>query len=171
MTDLLLKTVAAAFQDVPDANVIWSDEALLLHSDVDISVAVATDNGLITPVVRKVNQQTLTQLSTTSLDLIERARLGKLKQNEIEGGTFSITNLGMYGTDSFSAILNPPQSMILAVGAAKPKPVVIENEINIANVINFTLSVDHRAVDGALAAQWLQAFSKRFENPMWLVVN
>lgn len=171
VTDLLLKTVAAAFQDVPDANVIWSDEALLLHHDVDISVAVATDNGLITPVVRKVNQQTLTQLSTTSLDLIERARLGKLKQNEIEGGTFSITNLGMYGTDSFSAILNPPQSMILAVGAAKPKPVVIENEIKIANVINFTLSVDHRAVDGALAAQWLQAFSKRFENPMWLVVN
>ena len=171
VTDLLLKTVAAAFQDVPNANVIWTNEAMLLHSDVDIAVAVATDNGLITPVVRGVNKLTLTQLSQASLDLIERARAGKLKQTEIEGGTFSITNLGMYGTDSFSAILNPPQSMILAVGAAKPKPVVIDNEIKIANVINFTLSVDHRAVDGALAAEWLQAFSKRFENPMWLVVN
>ena len=171
VTDLLLKTVAAAFQDVPNANVIWTNEAMLLHSDVDISVAVATDNGLITPIVRGVNRLTLNQLSQVSLDLIERARAGKLKQTEIEGGTFSITNLGMYGTDSFSAILNPPQSMILAVGAAKPKPVVLNNKIEIANVINFTLSVDHRAVDGALAAEWLQAFSKRFENPMWLVVN
>lgn len=171
VTDLLLKTVAAAFQDVPAANVTWTQDALLQYSDADISVAVATENGLITPVIRQVNHLSLTQLSQTTVDLIDRARTGRLKQNEIEGGAFSITNLGMYGADNFSAIINPPQSAILAVGAAKAKPVVIDGEVVIANVINFTLSVDHRAVDGALAAEWLQAFSKRFENPMWMVVD
>lgn len=170
VTDLILKTVAAAFSDVPDANVIWTTDELRRFSDVDISVAVATDNGLITPVVRAVNQMNLNQLSVATEDLIARARIGRLKQNEIEGGTFSVTNLGMYGTDEFFAILNPPQSGILSVGAAKQKPVVVNCAINIASVINFTLSVDHRAIDGALAAQWLAAFVKRFENPMWLVV-
>ena len=170
VTDLILKTVAAAFSDVPDANVIWTAEELRRFDNVDISIAVATENGLITPVVRGVNQMNLAQISTTTEDLIARARIGRLKQNEIEGGSFSVTNLGMYGTDEFSAILNPPQSAILAVGAAKQKPVVVNGAITIASVINFTLSVDHRAIDGALAAQWLAAFVKRFENPMWLVV-
>ena len=170
VTDLILKTVAAAFSDVPDANVIWTTDELRRFKDVDISVAVATDNGLITPVVRAVNQMNLNQLSTATEDLIARARIGRLKQNEIEGGTFSVTNLGMYGTDEFFAILNPPQSGILSVGAAKQKPVVVNGSITVASVINFTLSVDHRAIDGALAAQWLAAFVKRFENPMWLVV-
>ncbi len=170
VTDLILKTVAAAFSDVPNANVIWTTDELRRYDDVDISVAVATDNGLITPVVRGVNQMNLNQLSTATEDLIARARVGRLKQNEIEGGTFSVTNLGMYGTDEFLAILNPPQSAILSVGAAKQKPVVVNGAITIASVINFTLSVDHRAIDGALAAQWLAAFVKRFENPMWLVV-
>lgn len=170
VTDLILKTVAAAFIDVPDANVIWTDAELRRYKDADIAVAVATDNGLITPVVRAVNQMNLAQLSTATEDLIARARIGRLKQNEIEGGTFSVTNLGMYGTDEFFAILNPPQSAILAVGAAKQKPVVVDGAIKIASIINFTLSVDHRAIDGALAAQWLAAFVKRIENPMWLVV-
>lgn len=170
VTDLILKTVAAAFSDVPDANVIWTDTELRRYDDVDISVAVATDNGLITPVVRAVNQMNLNQLSAATEDLIARARIGRLKQNEIEGGTFSVTNLGMYGTDEFFAILNPPQSAILSVGAAKQKPVVVDGVVKIASVINFTLSVDHRAIDGTLAAQWLAAFVKRFENPMWLVV-
>ena len=170
VTDLILKTVAAAFADVPDANVIWTTEEMRKFDDVDISIAVATDNGLITPVVRGVNQMNLAQISATTADLIERARIGRLKQNEIMGGSFSVTNLGMYGTDEFSAILNPPQSAILAVGAAKQKPVVVNGVIGIASVVNFTLSVDHRAIDGALAAQWLAAFVKRFENPMWLVV-
>ena len=105
-----------------------------------------------------------------SEDLLARARIGRLKQNEIEGGTFSVTNLGMYGTDEFFSILNPPQSAILSVGAAKEKPVAVNGSVQVASVINFTLSVDHRAIDGALAAQWLAAFVKRFENPMWLVV-
>ena len=170
VTDLILKSVAAAFTDVPAANVIWTEASLRQFSDVDISIAVAADKGLVTPVVRAVNQMNLAQLGLATTDLINRARAGKLKQNEIEGGSFSVTNLGMYGTDEFSAILNPPQSAILAVGAAKQKPVVIDGEIQIRSVINFTLSVDHRAVDGALAAQWLAAFVKRFENPFWLAI-
>ena len=170
VTDLILKTVAAAFSDVPEANVIWTPEEIRRYADVDLSVAVATENGLVTPVVRAVNQMNLNQLSAATEDLIARARIGRLKQNEIEGGTFSVTNLGMYGTDEFFAILNPPQSAILAVGGARQKPVVVNGAVNVASVINFTLSVDHRAIDGALAAQWLAAFVKRFENPMWLVV-
>jgi len=168
VTDLILKTVEAAFQDVPGANCIWTDTAIRQFSDVDVSIAVATDNGLVTPVVRGINHMSLSQLNAATADLIDRARIGRLKQNEIEGGTFSVTNLGMYGTDEFSAILNPPQSAILAVGAAKQKPVVVDGEIKVASVINFTLSVDHRAIDGALAAEWLAAFVKRFENPFWL---
>lgn len=170
VTDLILKSVAAALTDVPAANVIWTEASLRQFSDVDISIAVAADKGLVTPVVRAVNQMNLGQLGLATTDLIDRARAGKLKQNEIEGGSFSVTNLGMYGTDEFSAILNPPQSAILAVGAAKQKPVVIDGEIQIRSIINFTLSVDHRAIDGALAAQWLAAFVKRFENPFWLAV-
>jgi len=170
ITDLILKTVATSFSDVPQANVIWTDSAIRQFSDVDISVAVATDNGLVTPVVRGVNYLSLAQLNLTTSDLIDRARIGRLKQSEIEGGSFSVTNLGMYGTDEFSAILNPPQSAILAVGAAKQKPVVIDGEIKIRSVINFTVSVDHRAIDGAVAAQWMEAFVKRFENPLWLAI-
>ena len=171
ITDLLLKTVAAAFGDVPQANAIWTAEAIRQFADVDISIAVATERGLVTPVVRSVNRMTVTETSSVAKELIDRARAGRLKQNEIEGGTFSITNLGMFGTQSFSAILNPPQSGILAVGAATRKAVVIEGQIQIAQVITFTLSVDHRALDGVVAAQWFAAFTKRFESPMWLVMS
>ncbi len=170
VTDLILKTVAAAYADVPQANCIWGEEAMQFFNTVDIAVAVATDNGLITPVVRGVEKFRLDDLAKATGDLFGRARDGKLKQDEIQGGTISVTNLGMYGTDEFYAIINPPQSMILAVGAAKKKPVVKDDQIVPATVINFTLSVDHRSIDGALAAQWLEAFSKRFENPMWMVV-
>lgn len=170
VTDLILKTVAAAFIDVPEANVIWMDTAIRQFNQVDVAIAVATNNGLITPVVRDINNLSLTQLNEVTNDLIERARLGRIKQNEIEGGSFSVTNLGMYGTDEFSAILNPPQSAILAVGAAIQKTVVINDAVAVRPVINFTLSVDHRAIDGALAAQWLAAFAKRFENPFWLAL-
>lgn len=170
VTDLILKTVAASFTDVPRANVIWTETALRQFNDVDVSIAVATDNGLITPVVRGINHMNLAQLNTSTSELIDRARIGRLKQNEIEGGSFSVTNLGMYGTDEFSAILNPPQSGILAVGAAKQKPVVIDGEIKICSIINFTVSFDHRAIDGAVAAQWLATFVKRFENPLWLAI-
>ena len=170
VTDLILKTVAAAYSDVPKANCVWGDEAMQFFNTVDIAVAVATENGLVTPVVRGVEKFRLDDLAKTTGDLFGRARDGKLKQDEIQGGTISVTNLGMYGTDEFYAIINPPQSMILAVGAAKKKPVVKGDQIVPATVINFTLSVDHRSIDGALAAEWLAAFSKRFENPMWMVV-
>jgi pyruvate dehydrogenase E2 component (dihydrolipoamide acetyltransferase) len=171
VTDLILKTVAAAYSDVPLANCVWGDEAMQYFNSVDIAVAVATETGLITPVVRGVEKLRLDGLAAVTGDLFGRAREGKLKQDEIQGGTISVTNLGMYGTDEFYAIINPPQSMILAVGAAKKKPVVKDDQITIATVINFTLSVDHRSVDGALAAEWLAAFSKRFENPMWMVIG
>ena len=170
VTDLILKTVAAAYSDVPKANCVWGDEAMQFFNTVDIAVAVATENGLVTPVVRGVEKFRLDDLAKTTGDLFGRARDGKLKQDEIQGGTISVTNLGMYGTDEFYAIINPPQSMILAVGAAKKKPVVKGEQIVPATVINFTLSVDHRSIDGALAAEWLAAFSKRFENPMWMIV-
>ncbi len=170
VTDLILKTVAAAYSDVPKANCVWGDEAMQFFNTVDIAVAVATENGLVTPVVRGVEKFRLDDLAKTTGDLFGRARDGKLKQDEIQGGTISVTNLGMYGTDEFYAIINPPQSMIFAVGAAKKKPVVKGDQIVPATVINFTLSVDHRSIDGALAAEWLAAFSKRFENPMWMVV-
>ncbi|CAB4878726.1 unannotated protein [freshwater metagenome] len=171
VTDLILKTVAAAYADVPKANCIWGEEAIQYFNNVDIAVAVASENGLITPVVRNVESLRLDALAAQTSDLFGRARDGKLKQDEIQGGTISVTNLGMYGTDEFYAIINPPQSMILAVGAAKKKPVVKDDQLAIATVINFTLSVDHRSVDGALAAEWLNSFSKRFENPMWMVLG
>lgn len=170
VNDLIIKSVAAAFADVPDANVIWTPEELRRFNDVDISMAVATSNGLVTPVVRGVNHLRLPELNAVTAELVERARAGRLRQDEIEGGSFSVTNLGMYGTKEFSAILNPPQSAILAVGAAKQEAVVTDGQITIANVIHFTLSVDHRAIDGALAAQWLAAFSARIEDPFWVLV-
>lgn len=171
VTDLILKTVATTFSDIPEANVIWTETALRQFNDVDVSIAVSTDKGLVTPVARGINHLSLAELGSVTNELIERARSGRLKQNEIEGGTFSVTNLGMYGTEEFSAILNPPQSAILAVGAAIQKPIVVNDEIEIHSIINFTLSVDHRAIDGALAAQWLAGFIKRFENPFWLALK
>jgi pyruvate dehydrogenase E2 component (dihydrolipoamide acetyltransferase) len=170
VNDLIIKAVAGAFQDVPDANVIWTDDELRRFDDVDIALAVATPNGLVTPVVRGANHLRLPELALATADLVARARIGRLRQDEIEGGSFSVTNLGMYGTQEFSAILNPPQSAILAVGAARQEAVVTDGQIGVANVIHFTLSVDHRAVDGALAAQWLAAFTKRIENPFWILI-
>jgi pyruvate dehydrogenase E2 component (dihydrolipoamide acetyltransferase) len=170
VNDLIIKAVAGAFQDVPDANVIWTDDELRRFDDVDIALAVATPNGLVTPVVRGANHLRLPELALATADLVARARIGRLRQDEIEGGSFSVTNLGMYGTQEFSAILNPPQSAILAVGSARQEAVVTDGQIGVANVIHFTLSVDHRAVDGALAAQWLAAFTKRIENPFWILI-
>lgn len=168
VTDLLLKIIAQSYIDVPMANVTWTDDALKKYENVDISLAVATENGLMAPVIRSVDKMSLRQLTLNANDLINRARSGKIKIEEIQGGTISLTNLGMYGVDQFSAILNPPQSLILAVGEAKPTPIVLDNQIKIATVMNITLSVDHRAIDGALAAQWLQAFVARCENPSWM---
>jgi pyruvate dehydrogenase E2 component (dihydrolipoamide acetyltransferase) len=166
VNDFVVKAVAAAFAEVPEANVTWSDEGMRQHRTVDIAVAVATEGGLVTPVVRDVGAASLSRVSSEISALVQKAKDRRLKQDELEGGSFSVSNLGMYGTLEFSAILNPPQSGILAVGAAKPQPVVVDGELAVATVMRCTLSVDHRAVDGALAARWLAAFTQKIENPL-----
>ncbi len=170
VNDFVIMSAAAAFRDVPEANVTWRDEGLLAHRDVDISIAVATDNGLVTPVLRGVAAKRLSEIAREAQDLAQRARDKRLLQHELEGGTFSISNLGMYGTLEFSAIINPPQSGILAVGAATPQPVVVDGSVTVATVMRCTLSVDHRAIDGALAARWLAAFTARMQDPMGTIV-
>ena len=166
VNDFLIMAAAAAFGDVPEANVTWTDEGLLTHENVDISIAVATEGGLVTPVLRDVGRKKLTEVARESADLAQRARDRRLLQDELEGGAFAISNLGMYGTLEFSAIINPPQSGILAVGAARQQPVAADGQVTVATVMRCTLSVDHRAIDGALAARWLAAFTTRMESPL-----
>jgi pyruvate dehydrogenase E2 component (dihydrolipoamide acetyltransferase) len=170
VNDLVIMAVAAAFGDVPEANVTWSDEGLVAHASVDVSIAVATDGGLVTPVLRGVETKRLSVIAAEAQSLAQRARDRRLLQHELEGGAFSISNLGMYGTLEFSAIINPPQSGILAVGAARPQPVVVDGAVAVATVMRCTLSVDHRAIDGALAARWLAAFTARIQHPLGLLV-
>jgi pyruvate dehydrogenase E2 component (dihydrolipoyllysine-residue acetyltransferase) len=170
VNDFVIIAAAAAFRDVPEANVTWSDEGLLAHGCVDLSIAVATDGGLVTPVLRGVDGKRLSEIARQAADLAQRARDRRLQQHELEGGVFSISNLGMYGTLEFSAIINPPQSGILAVGAAKPQPVVTDGAVTVATVMRCTLSVDHRAIDGALAARWLAAFTARLRSPLGTIV-
>jgi pyruvate dehydrogenase E2 component (dihydrolipoamide acetyltransferase) len=170
VNDMVIRAVAAAFMDVPEANVVWTQEQMLVYESADIAIAVATDGGLLTPVLRGVEKRSLSNIAASVRDLAERARSGKLRQEELEGGSFAITNLGMYGTEQFNAIINPPQSGILAVGAASERPVVKDGELAVGNVMTVTLSADHRAVDGALAAQWLKAFQFRIENPLTMLV-
>jgi pyruvate dehydrogenase E2 component (dihydrolipoamide acetyltransferase) len=170
VNDFVIMAVAAAFGDVPEANVTWSDEGLIAHDGVDLSIAVATDGGLVTPVLRSVDGKRLSGIAREAQDLAARARGKQLHVHEIEGGTFSISNLGMYGTLEFSAIINPPQSGILAVGAARQQPVVIDGSLAAATVMRCTLSVDHRAIDGALAARWLAAFTTRLQHPLTTLI-
>jgi pyruvate dehydrogenase E2 component (dihydrolipoamide acetyltransferase) len=170
VNDFVIMAVAAAFQDVPEANVTWSDEGLVAPASVDVSIAVATDGGLVTPVLRGVEAKRLSVIAAEARSLAERARNRRLQQHELEGGVFSISNLGMYGTLEFSAIINPPQSGILAVGAAKPQAVVADGAVTVATVMRCTLSVDHRAIDGALAARWLAAFTARIQDPLGMLV-
>lgn len=171
VNDFVLKTVAAALVEVADANAIWNGDSIRRFDTVDLAVAVATDGGLTTPVLRDVARTPLGEISATVAELAERARAGRLKQHELEGGSFAVSNLGMYGTASFSAILNPPQAGILAVGAAQKRPVVdAEGELAVATVMTVTLSADHRVLDGAVAAQWLAAFQRRIENPLSILI-
>ena len=170
VNDFVVKAVAAAFREVPEANAIWTDEGTRRFEDVDVAIAVAIEGGLVTPVIRGVNRRSLSDVSASIRDLAERGRAGKLRQDEIEGGSFSVSNLGMYGTQEFSAIINPPHSGILAVGAARTAPVVVDDELTVGSVMTVTLSADHRVLDGALAAQWLAAFVARIENPVSILV-
>ncbi len=169
VTDLLVKAVAVAHRRVPELNVVWTPDAVRTFDTVDVAVAVATDRGLVTPVVRDVGSLTLTRLATSLRDLAERARAGRLRQDELEGGSISVTNLGMYGVEEFAAIINPPHAAILAVGAVREEPVVDDGVLAVGRVVTVTLSVDHRPVDGAVAARWLAAFREVVEHPITIL--
>ena len=170
VNDFVLKAVAGALVEVPDANAIWNGDCIRRFNGVDIAVAVAVDGGLLTPVVRGVDAMPLSALSARVADLAQRARAGRLQQHELEGGSFSVSNLGMYGVNEFSAILNPPHSGILAVGGATERPVVVDGELTVGTVMTVTLSADHRVIDGAVAAQWMAAFVRRIENPLTILI-
>ncbi|MET0897526.1 MAG: dihydrolipoamide acetyltransferase family protein [Mycobacterium sp.] len=170
VNDFVLKAVAGALVEVPEANSIWNGDSIRRFESVDIAVAVAVDGGLLTPVLRGVENLPLTAITAQVADLAGRARGGKIKQAELEGGSFSVSNLGMYGVTEFSAILNPPQSGILAVGGATQRPVVVDGELAVGTVMTVTLSADHRVIDGAVAAQWMAAFVRRIENPLTILI-
>lgn len=169
VNDMVIKASALALRDKPEANASWYDDAIVHYTNVDLSIAVSTEGGLITPIVKNADQKTLAQISTEMKALAAKARAGKLQPEEYQGGGFSISNLGMYGVKTFSAIINPPQACILAVGAGEKKLVLRDGGVKEVSVMTVTLSVDHRAVDGALGAEWLQAFKKYIENPVLLV--
>lgn len=170
VNDFVVKAVATALREMPEMNVSWTDNALRRYAQADISVAVSTDNGLITPVVRAADSKPLSIISREIADLAARARSGRLAPDEYQGGSFTISNLGMFGVQEFSAIINPPQAAILAVGATRQCPVVVDGALAVASVMTVTLSVDHRAIDGALAAQWLATLKRMIENPLAILI-
>lgn len=170
VNDFVIKASALALKKVPMANVSFGGDKLLQYQSVDISIAVAIPDGLITPIIRNADQKGLGQISTEMKDLATRAKDGKLKPEEFQGGSFSISNLGMFGVKEFSAVINPPQACILAVGAGTQQPVIKNDAVTSATVMSCTLSVDHRAVDGALGAQLLQAFKGYIEDPLAMLL-
>ena len=170
VNDFVIKALALALQRVPDANVSWTEAGLLKHKHSDIGVAVALPGGLITPIVRHAESKSLSAISNEMRDLAARARERKLKPNEYQGGTSSVSNLGMYGIKDFTAVINPPQSSILAVGAGEERAVVRSGQLAIATIMSATLSCDHRAIDGALGAELIREFKALIENPVMMVV-
>ena len=165
VNDFVIKAAAMALKAYPNANAAWTDDAILLYENADISVAVATPNGLMTPIVKAAETKGLVQISAEVKDLAKRARDGKLKPDEFQGGSFTVSNLGMFGVSSFGAIITPPQACILAVGAGIQKPYVEDGAVKIGTFMNCTLSVDHRAVDGAVGAEYLQVLKQYIETP------
>jgi pyruvate dehydrogenase E2 component (dihydrolipoamide acetyltransferase) len=170
VNDMIIKAMAMALMEVPDANVSWTEGGMLKHRHADVGVAVSIPGGLITPIVRKAEEKTLSKIANEMKDLAGRARSRKLKPEEYQGGTTAVSNLGMFGIKDFSAVINPPHATILAVGAGEERAVVKSGEIKVANVMSVTLSTDHRAVDGALGAEFLAAFKRLIENPMGMLV-
>jgi pyruvate dehydrogenase E2 component (dihydrolipoamide acetyltransferase) len=166
LNDLVVKAAAVSHVLVPGMNAIWLPEAVRRFSAADIAIAVATDGGLVTPVLRAVDQLTISTVAGQTAELVRRARAGQLRPDELEGGALTVTNLGMYGTEEFAAIINPPQSAILAVGAVRQEPVAVDSALAVGSVLRVTLSVDHRVVDGALAAEWLRSFLSLMERPV-----
>jgi pyruvate dehydrogenase E2 component (dihydrolipoamide acetyltransferase) len=170
INDFVIKAAALALKKVPAANASWSDDAILRWTTADIAVAVALDDGLITPIIKAAETKGLQQISAEMKDLGVRARAGKLKLTEFQGGTFSISNLGMYGIKEFAAVINPPHGAILAVGSGEQRPVVKNGALAVATVMSCTIACDHRVVDGAVGAQWLQVFKKIIEAPGMLAL-
>jgi len=170
VNDFFVRAAARALVDVPEMNVVWTPDAVLRFERADVSVAVASERGLVTPVVRGADSLSLGALSTAVKDLVARAGEGRLQQDELEGGALTVTNLGMYGVREFDAIINPPQVGILAVGAAVAEPVVVDGEVQVATVVHLTLSVDHRPVDGVVAARFLARLTEIVENPLQALV-
>jgi pyruvate dehydrogenase E2 component (dihydrolipoamide acetyltransferase) len=170
VNDFVIRAAALALRQVPAANASWSDEAILLWDSVDIAVAVALDDGLITPIVKMADRKGLAAIADETKDLVTRARAGKLKLEEFQGGTFSVSNLGMYGVREFAAVINPPHGGILAVGAGEQRPVVKNGTLTVATVMSCTLSCDHRVVDGAVGAQFLAALKKLVEDPLTMLL-
>lgn len=170
VNDLVVRAIALALREVPDANVGFNGDSMFRYRHSDISVAIATDGGLVTPVVRRAESLSITEVSAVIGGFVERAQAGCIRPDELVGGSFTVSNLGMFGTKEFSAILNPPQAGILAVGAATPRAVVTNGELGVATVMTCTLSADHRVVDGAVAAQLMEAFKRRMENPLSILL-
>jgi pyruvate dehydrogenase E2 component (dihydrolipoamide acetyltransferase) len=168
VNDFIIKATALALKKVPAANASWNGSSMLFYETADISVAVATPTGLITPIIKSAETKSLPDISSEMKDLAQRAKDNKLKPTEFQGGTFSLSNLGMFGIKQFDAIINPPQGCILAVGAGEQTPVVIDDKIAIATIMNCNLSVDHRVVDGAVGAEYLAALKALIENPQQL---
>ena len=170
LNDLVIRAAAMALMVVPDANVAYKDTHTRRFQHADICMAVAIDGGLVTPVIWAAETMGLAALSQTTADLASRARQGQLRAAEYTGGSFTISNLGMFGVREFAAVINPPQGAILAVGAGEQRPVVVDGALTVATVMTVTLSADHRAIDGAVAAQWLQSFKGFVENPVTMLL-
>ncbi|POS61274.1 pyruvate dehydrogenase complex dihydrolipoamide acetyltransferase [Parasaccharibacter apium] len=170
VNDMMIKAVALALKKLPGLNVQFTETEMLHFEDVDISMAVSVPDGLVTPVIRQADRKSLREISQEARSLATRARDGKLSPEDYQGGTFSISNMGMFGVKDFAAIINPPQAAILAVASGEKRPVVRDGELAVATVMTATLSVDHRAVDGALGAQWLNTLRDLIQNPYSLVL-
>lgn len=171
VNDLVVKAVAKALVAVPEMNVVWTEDAVFQYRSADVAVAIASERGLVTPVLRDADTLSVSQISTRVRDFAARANEGRLQQQELEGGTFAVTNLGMFGVEEFSAIINPPHVGILAVGAATKQPVVDEDgDLTVGTTMTVTLSVDHRPVDGVVAARWLDALKTLLENPLQILL-
>ncbi|MGH7120449.1 MAG: 2-oxo acid dehydrogenase subunit E2, partial [Acetobacteraceae bacterium] len=170
VNDLIVKAAALALVRVPRVNASFTEEGIVEYDDIDISVAVAIPDGLITPIIRHADRKGLAAISNEMKDLALRAKAGKLKLEEFQGGGFSISNLGMFGISAFSAVINPPQAAILAVGTGEKRPVVRDGALAIATMMTCTLSVDHRVIDGVLGSAWLAAFKAIIEDPLSLML-
>jgi pyruvate dehydrogenase E2 component (dihydrolipoamide acetyltransferase) len=170
VNDFVIKALAVALQQVPNCNVSWTEAGMVKHKHSDVGVAVAMPGGLITPIIRNAESKSLSQISNEMKDLAARARTRKLKPQEYQGGTSSVSNLGMFGISHFTAVINPPQSTILAVGASEERAVVRNGKVEAAHIMSVTLSCDHRAIDGALGAELIGAFSRLVENPVMMMV-